>query len=232
MHLHPEHSEQHFTASDTVRDVVVGMSDGLTVPFALAAGISGAIAVSHLVVTAGLAELAAGSIAMGLGGYLAGRSETEHYASERRREEAEVRDVPDVEAAEVRQLLQAYGLTEDESRPVVEELRRRPDAFVEFMMRYELGLEQPDPRRALKSAATIGASYAVGGIIPLIPYMAVGDAHAALVVSAVVTAVALAVFGYVKGRFTGARPVISAVQTVLIGGVAATAAFALARLIS
>jgi len=215
-----------------VRDVVVGMSDGLTVPFALAAGISGAIAVSHLVVTAGLAELAAGSIAMGLGGYLAGRSETEHYASERRREEAEVRDVPDVEAAEVRQLLQAYGLTEDESRPVVEELRRRPDAFVEFMMRYELGLEQPDPRRALKSAATIGASYAVGGIIPLIPYMAVGDAHAALVVSAVVTAVALAVFGYVKGRFTGARPVISAVQTVLIGGVAATAAFALARLIS
>jgi len=232
VHLHPEHSEQHFTASDTVRDVVVGMSDGLTVPFALAAGISGAIAVSHLVVTAGLAELAAGSIAMGLGGYLAGRSETEHYASERRREEAEVRDVPDVEAAEVRQLLQAYGLTEDESRPVVEELRRRPDAFVEFMMRYELGLEQPDPRRALKSAATIGASYAVGGIIPLIPYMAVGDAHAALVVSAVVTAVALAVFGYVKGRFTGARPVISAVQTVLIGGVAATAAFALARLIS
>ena len=215
-----------------MRDVVVGMSDGLTVPFALAAGISGAIAVSHLVVTAGLAELAAGSIAMGLGGYLAGRSETEHYASERRREEAEVRDVPDVEAAEVRQLLQAYGLTEDESRPVVEELRRRPDAFVEFMMRYELGLEQPDPRRALKSAATIGASYAVGGIIPLIPYMAVGDAHAALVVSAVVTAVALAVFGYVKGRFTGARPVISAVQTVLIGGVAATAAFALARLIS
>lgn len=229
MHLHPE---KHFTASDTVRDVVVGMSDGLTVPFALAAGISGAIAVSHLVVTAGLAEIAAGSIAMGLGGYLAGRSEVEHYASERRREEAEVKSVPDVEAREVEQIFETYGLTAEESAPVVEGLRKRPKAWVDFMMRFELGLEKPDPRRALISAATIGGSYAVGGIIPLGPYFLVKDAHLALVVSAAVTIVALGIFGFVKGRFSGAKPVVSAVQTMVIGGVAATAAFLLARAIS
>ena len=232
MHLHPEHAEQHFTAGDTVRDVVVGMSDGLTVPFALAAGISGAIAQSHLVVTAGLAEIAAGSIAMGLGGYLAGRSEAEHYASERRREEAEVRSVPDVESREVTQIFEAYGLTEEESRPVVAALRDRPAAWVDFMMRFELGLEKPDPRRALFSALTIGASYAVGGIVPLAPYIFVGSARTALIASAGVTAVALFVFGFFKGRFSGAQPLISAVQTVVIGGIAATAAFLLARAIS
>ena len=232
MHLHPEHAEQHFTAGDTVRDVVVGMSDGLTVPFALAAGISGAIAQSHLVVTAGLAEIAAGSIAMGLGGYLAGRSEAEHYASERRREEAEVRSVPDVESREVTQIFETYGLTEEESRPVVAALRDRPAAWVDFMMRFELGLEKPDPRRALFSALTIGASYAVGGIVPLAPYIFVGSARTALIASAGVTAVALFVFGFFKGRFSGAQPLISAVQTVVIGGIAATAAFLLARAIS
>lgn len=232
MHLHPEHSEQHFTASASVRDVVIGMSDGLTVPFALAAGISGAIAVSHLVATAGLAEIAAGSIAMGLGGYLAGRSETEHYASEQRREESEIKTVPDVEAREIEQVFEAYGLTADESRPVVDALRRRPQQWVEFMMRFELGLEKPDPRRALISAATIGGSYAVGGIIPLAPYFLMSNAHTALLISAAVTTVALAIFGYVKGRFSGARPVVSAVQTVVIGGVAAAAAFLLARAIA
>lgn len=232
MHLHPEHSEKHFTASDTVRDVVVGMSDGLTVPFALAAGISGAIAVSHLVVTAGLAEIAAGSIAMGLGGYLAGRSESEHYLSERRREEAEVRSVPEVEAREVGQIFEAYGLTAEESAPVVDALKKRPRAWVDFMMRFELGLEKPDPRRALISAATIGGSYAVGGIIPLGPYFLVANAHSALLVSAVVTVVALGIFGFVKGRFSGARPVVSAAQTVVIGGIAAAAAFLLARAIA
>src|SRR5207249_8776109 len=152
MHLHPEHAETHFTASDAVRDVVVGMSDGLTVPFALAAGISGAIAISHLVVTAGLAEIAAGSIAMGLGGYLAGRSEAQHYASELLREQAEVKSVPEIEAREVEQIFEAYGLTPDESRPVVKGLQQRPQAWVDFMMRFELGLEKPDPRRALISA--------------------------------------------------------------------------------
>jgi vacuolar iron transporter family protein len=232
MHLHPEHAEKHFTASDSVRDVVIGMSDGLTVPFALAAGISGAIAVSHLVVTAGLAEIAAGSIAMGLGGYLASRSETEHYLSEQRREESEVKTVPDVEAREVEQVFEAYGLTADESRPVVDAFRRRPQQWVEFMMRYELGLEKPDPRRALISAATIGGSYAVGGIIPLAPYFLLANARTALVVSAAVTLVALGIFGYVKGRFTGARPLVSGLQTVVIGGIAATAAFLLARAIS
>lgn len=232
MHLHPEHAEKHFTASDTVRDVVVGMSDGLTVPFALAAGISGAIAISHLVVTAGLAEIAAGSIAMGLGGYLAGRSEAEHYASERRREEAEVKSVPEVEGREVEEIFEAYGITPDESRPVVNGLRRRPGAWVDFMMRFELGLEKPDPRRALISAATIGGSYALGGIVPLGPYFFIRDAHTALLVSAAVTAIALSVFGYVKGQFSGARPLVSAVQTVIIGGIAAAAAFLLARAIS
>jgi VIT1/CCC1 family predicted Fe2+/Mn2+ transporter len=232
MHLHPEHAERHFTASDTVRDVVVGMSDGLTVPFALAAGISGAIAASHLVVTAGLAEIAAGSIAMGLGGYLAGRSEAEHYASERRREEREVETVPDVEAREVAEIFAGYGLSRAESASVVEGLRKRPQPWVDFMMQFELGLERPDPRRALVSAVTIGGSYAVGGIVPLAPYMLLGSARTALIVSAMVTLIALGVFGFVKGRFTGSRPLVSAVQTMGIGGIAAGAAFALARAIA
>ena len=232
MHLHPEHTEQHFTAGASVRDVVVGMSDGLTVPFALAAGISGAIGQSHLVVAAGLAEIAAGSIAMGLGGYLAGRSDAEHYASERQREEDEVRRIPDAEAREVEQIFDAYGVSSAESAPVVASLRARPRAWVDFMMRFELGLEEPDSRRALISAATIGGSYAVGGIVPLAPYFFIADTRAALGVSAAVTLAALGVFGYVKGRFTGANAVISAVQTVVIGGVAAGAAFLLARLIA
>jgi VIT1/CCC1 family predicted Fe2+/Mn2+ transporter len=232
MHLHLGHAEKHFTASDAVRDVVVGMSDGLTVPFALAAGISGAIAISHLVVTAGLAEIAAGSIAMGLGGYLAGRSESDHYTSERRREQEEVKTIPDAEAQEVVDIFRAYGVTAEEAKSVVEGLRARPESWVDFMMRFELGLEKPDPRRALVSAATIGGSYAAGGIIPLGPYILFSNAHTALLISAIVTLIALGMFGYVKGRFTGARPLISAVQTVVIGGIAAAAAFALARAIS
>jgi len=232
MHLHPEHAERHFTASATVRDVVVGMSDGLTVPFALAAGISGAIAASHLVITAGLAEIAAGSIAMGLGGYLAGRSESEHYESERRREQLEVDKVPDVEKEEVAKIFEGYGLTREESAPVVQGLARRPQAWVDFMMRFELGLEKPDPRRALWSAATIGASYAIGGIVPLAPYFFISSARTGLTVSAGLTIVALGIFGWVKGHFTGARPLVSALQTVLIGGIAAAAAFALARAIA
>jgi VIT1/CCC1 family predicted Fe2+/Mn2+ transporter len=232
MHLHPDHAEKHFTAGETVRDVVVGMSDGLTVPFALAAGISGAIALSRLVITAGLAEIAAGSIAMGLGGYLAARSDVEHYASERLREEREVRSIPDAETREVEEIFNAYGVAPEQSRGVVEALRARPDSWVDFMMRFELGLDRPDPRRALVSAATIGGSYAAGGIIPLAPYFVFPDAHAALGVSAAVTIVALGIFGYVKGHFTGARPLVGAIQTMVIGGVAAGAAFALARAIS
>jgi len=230
-YLHP-HTEQHFTAGDTVRDVVIGMSDGLTVPFALAAGLSGAVAASRLVVTAGLAEVAAGSIAMGLGGYLAARSDAEHYASERRREECEVVDLPDREAAEVVEVLATYGISPEASAPVVDALKARPKAWVDFMMKFELGLEEPDPKRALYSAATIAGSYVAGGVIPLLPYMLQSSVDSALPMSVVVTLVALAAFGYLKGRFTGAHPFRSAAQTTVIGGLAAAAAFAIARAIS
>ena len=226
------HHEEHFTGSAVVRDIVIGMSDGLTVPFALAAGLSGAVDTTGIIVTAGLAEIAAGSIAMGLGGYLAGKSEVEHYASERVREEQEVLEKPEVEAAEVREVFQPYGLTAEESAPVVAALRQRPKDWINFMMRFELGLEQPDPKRALRSALTIGGSYVAGGLIPLGPYMALPSAHAALTVSVGVTLAALAGFGYLKGRFTGTVPSRSALQTVLICGLAAAAAFLIARAIS
>ena len=226
------HIERHFTAGEVVRDVVIGMSDGLTVPFALAAGLSGAVDNSHIVVVAGLAEIAAGSIAMGLGGYLAARSDAEHYESERLRETREVREIPDEEALEVRKVFADYGLSHDESVPVVQALTRKPKEWVDFMMRFELGLEKPNPKRAMQSAFTIAASYVCGGIIPLAPYMAAHSARMALVWSVVVTLIALGVFGYIKGRFTGSRPGRSASQTVVIGGLAAGAAFLLAKLIS
>jgi VIT1/CCC1 family predicted Fe2+/Mn2+ transporter len=226
------HVERHFTGGLVVRDAVIGMADGLTVPFALAAGLTGAVDTTWIIVVAGLAEIAAGSIAMGLGGYLAARSDVEHYASERAREQREVREIPADEAAEVIEVLQQYGLRAEEARPVVEALQKRPEAWVDFMMRFELGLERPDPARALWSAITIGGAYAVGGFIPLLPYMFFKHALSALAVSSAVTLVALAVFGWVKGRFTGMRPLRSAVQTVLIGGLAAGAAFAIARAIS
>ena len=226
------HIEEHFTGGATVRDIVIGMSDGLTVPFALAAGLSGAVAATAIVVTAGLAEVAAGSIAMGLGGYLAARSDAEHYASELARERLEIREMADAEADEVTQILQTYGLSTEESQRVMAGLRERPDAWVQFMMRFELGLDAPDPRRALRSALTIAGSYIAGGLIPLAPYMLLADAQTALLVSVVVTLAALTVFGYIKGRFTGAPPIRSAMQTALIGGLAAAAAFAIARAIS
>jgi VIT1/CCC1 family predicted Fe2+/Mn2+ transporter len=226
------HIEKHFTAGELVRDIVIGMSDGLTVPFALAAGLTGAIASSHIVLTAGFAEIAAGSIAMGLGGYLAARSDAEHYASERKREEEEIVTVPEVEAQEVQDIFKTYGLTEIESASVVTALRQRPQDWVDFMMRFELGLEKPEPGRALKSALTIALSYVVGGIIPLSAYLLLADAHQALKVSCAVTLVALIVFGAVKGRFTGTPMLRSGLQTALIGGLAAAAAFAIARLIT
>lgn len=226
------HVERHFTASNTVRDIVIGMSDGLTVPFALAAGLSGAANTNSIILTAGLAEIAAGSIAMGLGGYLAARSDAEHYFSERVREETEVQKVPETEAREVAEVFQSYGLTAKESKPLVDALRKRPKAWVDFMMRFELGLEEPDPRRALISAATIAGAYIAGGFIPLGPYVFIPLASSALIVSIVVTLIALAVFGYIKGRFTGVPPLRSAVQTMLIGGLAAAVAFMIARAIS
>ena len=225
------HIEHHFTAGEAVRDVVIGMSDGLTVPFALAAGLSGAVAVSRVVVTAGLAEVSAGAIAMGLGGYLAARSDAEHYASERRREEREVREIPDREVEEVVDVLQAFGVSPEQSAPVVNALKEHPKAWVDFMMRFELGLEEPDPSRALRSALTIAGAYVAGGLVPLAPYMVQHDVRAALPWSIAITALALACFGFMKGRFTGAPALRGALQTTIIGGLAAAAAFAIARAI-
>ena len=225
------HIERHFTAGATVRDIVIGMSDGLTVPFALAAGLSGAVDSTRIVITAGLAEIAAGSIAMGLGGYLAARSDAEHYASERRREEQEIVEKRVAEIEEGREELRSYGLGEVESDRTALALSERPAAWVDFMMRFELGLEAPDPKRALTSALTIAGSYIVGGFIPLSPYMLLAHARQALYISVLVTLLALFFFGFVKGHFTGANVLRSAVQTTLIGGVAAAAAFGIARLI-
>jgi vacuolar iron transporter family protein len=231
MHM-TQHVERHFRASEAVRDVVIGMADGLTVPFALAAGLSGAVQSSGIIVTAGVAEIAAGSIAMGLGGYLAARGDAEHYASERERERREVVEIPELELAEVGQIFRAYGLSDEEVAPVLRAFEARPDAWIDFMMRFELGLEEPNPRRALTSALTIAGAYIAGGFIPLAPYMIVKNPSRALLGSAAITLVALLIFGFVKGRFTGLNPWRSAVQTVAIGGLAATAAFLIARAFS
>ena len=226
------HVEKHFTSTETVRDIVIGMSDGLTVPFALAAGLTGVVASSHVIVTAGLAEIAAGSIAMGLGGYLAARGDAEHYANEREREIREVATVPEKERQEVREVFEGYGLTPEESAPVVAALERQPKAWIDFMMRFELGLEEPDPRRALRSALTIAGSYIVGGMIPLTPYFLLPHAQTALLWSVALTLVALAVFGFFKAKATGAPSLRGSLQTVLIGGLAAAAAFLIARVFS
>lgn len=226
------HVESHFTASDFVRDVVIGMADGLTVPFALAAGLSGADTTTRIIVVAGLAEIAAGSIAMGLGGYLAARNDADHYASELRREQREVEELPEVEAREVLDVFEHYGLTPAEATPIVDSLRTRPKQWVDFMMRFELGLEAPDPQRAVRSAGTIAGAYIVGGLIPLAPYMLMASASTALIVSVVATIVALGIFGGVKGHYTGMPIASSALRTALIGGLAAAAAFGIARLVS
>jgi len=226
------HIERHFTATAVVRDIVIGMSDGLTVPFALAAGLTGAVDSTGIIVTAGLAEIAAGSIAMGLGGYLAAKSDAEHYAKEREREKREVAEIPHEEMREVAEVFQAYGLTEEETWPIVQALRKQPKNWIDFMMRFELGLEKPDPRRAVLSALTIAGAYVAGGFIPLTPYMIAHTPSSALLFSVAVTLGALLVFGFIKGRFTGTRPVRSALQTALIGSTAAGAAFLIARLIS
>lgn len=226
------HIERHFTASEVVRDVVIGMSDGLTVPFALAAGLTGAVSTTGIIVTAGLAEIAAGSIAMGLGGYLAAKSDAEHYAKEREREKREVAEIPHEEMREVAEVFQEYGLSAEQTWPIVEAFRRQPKKWIDFMMRFELGLEKPDPKRALVSALTIGGAYAAGGFVPLAPYMAADSVSTALLISIGVTILALIIFGFVKGRFTGMRPIRSALQTVFIGSAAAGAAFLIARLIS
>src|ERR1700680_1974148 len=226
------HVEKHFTASAFVRDIVIGMADGLTVPFALAAGLSGADTTTRIIVVAGLAEIAAGSIAMGLGGYLAAKNDADHYASELRREEREVEEIPEEEAREVLEVFETYGLTHAESVPIVGSLRQRPKQWVDFMMRFELGLEEPDPKRALRSAMTIAIAYIAGGLIPLAPYMLLSSAYSALMASVAATLLALAVFGAIKGHYTGMPRLSSAIRTVVIGGLAAAAAFVIARLVS
>ncbi|CAN6550039.1 hypothetical protein ACFX2I_010841 [Malus domestica] len=226
-----KHTENHFTAGEIVRDIIIGVSDGLTVPFALAAGLSGANATSSIVLTAGIAEVAAGAISMGLGGYLAAKSESDHYMRELRREQEEIVNDPDAEAAEVEEILAEYGIEAQEYTPVVNALRKKPQAWLDFMMKFELGLEKPDPRRALHSALTIAVAYVLGGAVPLLPYVFFPRAREALVASVVVTLLALLIFGYAKGRFTDNKPFSSAFQTAFIGAIASATAFGLAKAI-
>ena len=225
------HVERHFTSGETVRDIVIGMSDGLTVPLALAAGLSGAVESTSIVITAGLAEIAAGSIAMGLGGYLAARTDAEHYASELARENRETFEMPAEETKEVVEVFEQYGLPHKSAVDAAHALRKDRKRWVEFMMRFELGLERPDPRRALSSALTIALSYVAGGLIPLCPYFFLHPMQRALLGSVALTLLALLVFGYVKGRYTVKKPLRSAWQTALVGGIAAAAAFAIAKAI-
>jgi len=226
------HAEGHFQSTETVRDIVIGLSDGLTVPFALAAGLSGAVASSHIVVLAGLAEIAAGSIAMGLGGYLAARGDAEHYASERHREEREIVERTHDEEEEIYEIFGQYSVGRESAAPVLAALKQNPTAWVNFMMRFELGIEEPAPNRAHRSALTIAASYIAGGFIPLLPYMLVSDNFAALKLSVIITLLALAVFGALKGKLVGTGWLRSAIQTITIGGAAAAAAYSLARLLN
>lgn len=226
------HKEHHVTSSETIRDIVIGMSDGLTVPFALAAGLSGAISSSTLVVTAGIAEIVAGSIAMGLGGYLAGRTEADHYNSELKREYDEVDRVPEQEKAEVKEVFAEFGLSEALQQQIADEMAKDKKKWVNFMMRYELGLEEPNANRATKSAITIGLSYVVGGIIPLSPYLFIDHAQTALTYSCIVTLICLFIFGYLKSKMTGQPALVGAIKVVVIGALAAAAAFSMAKLIT
>ena len=225
------HEEKHFESPDFVKDIVIGMADGLTVPFALAAGLSGAVDSTSIIITAGIAEIAAGSIAMGLGGYLAGRTEVDHYEAELQREYTETEIFPEKEKAEVREVLEEYGVSRDSSKLIAEEMSKDKEKWVNFMMRFELGLEKPDSKRARNSALTIGAAYIVGGLVPLSPYIFIHNSRQALVVSVAVTLVALFIFGFLKAKAIGQHEWKGAVKTTLIGALAASAAFGLASLI-
>ncbi|MDP4129776.1 MAG: VIT1/CCC1 transporter family protein [Bacteroidota bacterium] len=228
---HDHHRESHIVKADLLRDVVIGMSDGLTVPFALAAGLSGAVSSTNLIIIAGLAEIAAGSIAMGLGGYLAGKTETDHYNSELKREYEEVETVPEMEKQELRTFFSSLGLSSVVQEQAVEEVSKDKEKWVELMMKYELGLEKPDPLRAKKSAFNIGFSYVIGGLIPLSPYFFVSNGIQGLKISTVITLICLFVFGYFKSKLTGVNRWEGAVRVMIIGAIAAGCAFAIARLI-
>lgn len=227
---HSHHQEEHFEQSDIIKDVVIGMADGLTVPFALAAGLSGVVDSNAIIVTAGIAEICAGSIAMGLGGYLAGRTEIEHYNSELKREYAEIITHYETEKREVREIFAEYGLSPESQKLIVDEMAKDEDKWVEFMMRYELGLEKPDEKRATKSALNIGISYIIGGIIPLSGYIFSSNPLNGLIYSSIITVLCLFVFGYFKSKLTGQNAISGALKTTLIGVIAAGAAFTIAKL--
>ena len=229
-HLHHHHVETHLKSSDALRDIVIGMSDGLTVPFALAAGLSGAVSSSTIIVIAGIAEICAGSIAMGLGGYLAGKTEQDHYQSEVKREYNEIENLRHLEIEETKEFFANIGLSPALQNQATEEIARDKDRWVNFMMKYELGLEKPDPKRATKSALNIGLSYIAGGIIPLSPYFFISDSSEALKISVVATLGCLFIFGYFKSKITGVNPIWGAVKVTLIGALAASAAFGVAKL--
>ena len=224
------HEEEHLRSSDFLRDVVIGMSDGLTVPFALAAGLTGAVANSSIIVIAGIAEIVAGSIAMGLGGYLAGKTENDHYHSELKREYDEVERIPEMEKKEVQDFFENLGLSKEVQLKATEEIAKDKKQWVDFMMKFELGLEKPDPRRATKSALNIGLSYAVGGIIPLSPYFFIADSREALKFSVLATLICLFIFGYFKSKITGVPILSGAFKVMLTGALAAAAAFSVALL--
>jgi vacuolar iron transporter family protein len=224
-----QHKEEHLGSSVFITDIVIGMSDGLTVPFALAAGLSGAVQSNAVVITAGIAEIVAGSIAMGLGGYLAGKTAQEHFQSELKREYDEVENLPEKEKSEVRLVFSQYGLNENTQNIIADELAKDKDKWVDFMMKYELGLEKPDANRARNSAATIGISYIVGGLIPLTAYFFTRTPFQGLIISAILTVICLFIFGYFKSKVTGQPPLKGAVKVTLIGVTAATAAFLVAK---
>ena len=224
------HIEKHFAASDAIRDVVIGMADGLTVPFALAAGLSAAVSSTSVIVTAGMAEIAAGAIAMGLGGYLAARTDAQHYDSEEARENWEIDNKHEFEVAEVAKVFEQIGLTGEALTLAVAGITSDRRRWTDFMMRFELGLERPDPKRAPISAATIAIAYLVGGLVPLCPYFFTSSIPEAFRISVVATGIALAVFGAIKGHFTGLNRLKSGAQTLLVGGLAAAAAYWLAHL--
>jgi VIT1/CCC1 family predicted Fe2+/Mn2+ transporter len=230
-HLHhTDHKEDHLTSSDFLRDVVIGMSDGLTVPFALAAGLSGAVDSSSIIVIAGIAEVAAGSIAMGLGGYLSGKTEQDHYINEEKREHYEVENLREREIEETKEFFANIGLSKEIQEKATQEIALDKDRWVSFMMKYELGLDKPDPKRATKSALNIGLSYIAGGIIPLSPYFFIKNSNEALKYSVIATLICLFIFGYFKSKMTGVNPFMGALRVTLIGAIAAGAAFSIAKL--
>jgi VIT1/CCC1 family predicted Fe2+/Mn2+ transporter len=228
----PNNIEKHFTASNIVRDIIIGMSDGLTVPFALAAGLSGAVSHTSIILIAGFSEIGAGCISMGLGGYLAAQNDSEHYFSEQKREYDEVKNIPHMEKQEVIDIFKTYGLTEAQVQPVIKNFENNPDQWVDFMMRNELKLDKPDKTRARNSGLTIALSYLIAGLIPLSPYIFIKTTQTALIVSGGVTIVALIAFGYIKAKLIGNNPWQSAWRTLLIGGVAAGVAYLISKLIA